>query len=221
VSCDDSADAPTDRERDLVTDAAALASLAHPLRLRLLGLLRVYGPSTATKLAQRCGESSGLTSYHLRQLAAAGFVVEAGPADVAEGERTGGRERWWKASQRFTATRPPRPEDEAAVAATTEFLQAVLTATNTSARSWLSVQHTWPQPWQEAADFSDDILRLTVEEAERLVAELTEVLRRYRRHDPSQRSGTGDVPSDAAIVAAQFRVFPFAEQKPPDSGSAR
>ncbi len=77
-----------DADRDVVTDAAALQGLAHPLRLRLLGLLRAYGPSTATKLAARCGESSGLTSYHLRQLAEAGFVVDADPADLAGVDRT-------------------------------------------------------------------------------------------------------------------------------------
>jgi hypothetical protein len=221
VSCEDSAAAPTDRERDLVTDAAALASLAHPLRLRLLGLLRVYGPSTATKLAQRCGESSGLTSYHLRQLAAAGFSVEADSGDVAEAQRTGGRERWWKAAQPSTVTRAPRPDDEAAVAATTEFLQAALTATNASARGWLSVEHTWPERWRRVTNFSDEVLRLTTEEAEQLSAELSAVLARYRCNDPSQRPGTGDVPADAAIVAAQFRVFPFAEQDPPDPGGTQ
>jgi hypothetical protein len=45
-----------DASRDAVTDAAALRALAHPLRLRLLGLLRAFGPSTASRLAQRCGE---------------------------------------------------------------------------------------------------------------------------------------------------------------------
>jgi hypothetical protein len=218
---DEGRGAPAEWDDHLVTDAAALASLAHPLRLRLLGLLRAYGPSTATKLAQRCGESSGLTSYHLRQLAAAGFVVEAGPAEVPEAQRTGGRERWWKAARSSTVTRAPRPDDEAAVAATTEFLQAALTAANASARGWLSVEHTWPERWRRVTNFSDEVLRLTAEEAEQLSAELSAVLSRYRGNDPSQRPGTGDVPGDAVIVAAQFRVFPFAEQEPPDPRGTR
>ena len=43
-----------------VSDPQVLRALAHPLRGRLLGLLRVDGPSTATRLAERVGESSGL-----------------------------------------------------------------------------------------------------------------------------------------------------------------
>src|SRR4051812_14770407 len=57
-----------------VTDVRALRALAHPLRNRLLGLLRLDGPATASRLARVVGESSGATSYHLRQLAAYGFV---------------------------------------------------------------------------------------------------------------------------------------------------
>jgi predicted transcriptional regulator len=57
-------------------DPRSLRGLAHPLRLHLLGLLRADGPATASQLAARTGQSSGATSYHLRQLAAYGFVVE-------------------------------------------------------------------------------------------------------------------------------------------------
>ncbi len=58
-------------------DARSLRGLAHPLRMRLLDALRVHGPATASGLAERLGESSGATSYHLRQLAEHGFVEDA------------------------------------------------------------------------------------------------------------------------------------------------
>ena len=58
-------------------DVTAVRALAHPLRLELLDLLRFEGPSTATLLANRVGESSGTTSYHLRQLARYGYIEEA------------------------------------------------------------------------------------------------------------------------------------------------
>lgn len=74
--------------------------LRHPLRQRLLRLLQTSGPSTATKLAELTGESSGLTSYHLRQLATAGLVVETGH---------NGRQRWWQAAANAPTTRPSRP----------------------------------------------------------------------------------------------------------------
>lgn len=42
------------------------------------------------------GESGGVTRYHLRQLAAFGFVVED---DAPQASR---KERWWKAAHRVT-----------------------------------------------------------------------------------------------------------------------
>ena len=59
-----------------LTDPAALRALAHPLRGKLLAALRIDGPATASMLARRYGESSGATSYHLRQLARYGFIED-------------------------------------------------------------------------------------------------------------------------------------------------
>ena len=73
-----------------IEDAHILRAMAHPLRLRLIGALRKDGPATASELARRLGESSGSTSYHLRQLARFGFVEEAA-------ERNRGRTKHWRA----------------------------------------------------------------------------------------------------------------------------
>ena len=70
-------------------DVVSLKALAHPLRVQLLNMLSQYGPQTASGLAERLGESSGATSYHLRQLAKHDFVREV------EGRGTA-RERWWR-----------------------------------------------------------------------------------------------------------------------------
>ncbi|MBB4950212.1 DNA-binding transcriptional ArsR family regulator [Kitasatospora gansuensis] len=86
-----------DRHRllDPAQDAAALKALTHPLRIRLLGLLRQDGPATASELAARTGESSASTSYHLRVLAKYAFVAEATHRD--------GRERRWQAVHAVTS----------------------------------------------------------------------------------------------------------------------
>ncbi|HZB35626.1 MAG TPA: helix-turn-helix domain-containing protein, partial [Gaiellaceae bacterium] len=60
--------------RKQVEDLETLRAFVHPLRNRLLGALRIDGPATASELARRFDESSGATSYHLRQLARYGFV---------------------------------------------------------------------------------------------------------------------------------------------------
>src|SRR4051794_41945900 len=71
-----------------LTDPRAMRAYAHPVRLALIGLLRRHGPLTATQAAARLGESSGTTSFHLRQLAKYGFCEEAGGGK--------GREKPWR-----------------------------------------------------------------------------------------------------------------------------
>ncbi|MFE5488770.1 ArsR/SmtB family transcription factor [Streptomyces virginiae] len=83
------------RVLDPERDAAALKALTHPLRIRLLGMLRADGPATASELAVRTAESSASTSYHLRVLAKYAFVAEA--------EHRDGRERRWQAVHALTS----------------------------------------------------------------------------------------------------------------------
>jgi len=68
-------------------DAAALKALTHPLRVQILDVLRAEEQVTATSLAAQLSETSGATSYHLRQLARRGLIEEVPAA---------GRERWWR-----------------------------------------------------------------------------------------------------------------------------
>src|SRR5437868_3242323 len=83
------------RVLDPEQDAAALKALTHPLRIRLLGLLRMDGPATASELAVRTGATSASTSYHLRVLAKYAFVAEA--------EHRDRRERRWRAVHLVTS----------------------------------------------------------------------------------------------------------------------
>ena len=84
-----------------ITEPREMRALAHPLRLRLIGLLRVEGPATATALADTVGESPALVSYHLRQLDAYNFVEEA-PELAAMVASVGGAPR----RRRRSGTRP-------------------------------------------------------------------------------------------------------------------
>lgn len=189
-----------DPSRDVVTDANDLQALAHPLRIRLLGALRRGGASTASRLAAQLGVSSGLTSYHLRQLAAAGFIREADQPGT-------GRERWWQASRRSTHVLAPaagHPDDDAV---TTEFLQAVIEVNFDNARAFIAQEDQWPADWREASEFSDLMLALTPADANRLRRELAEVIARYPRHEAGQPLAAG-----AAVVQAQYQVFPHPRQ---------
>jgi DNA-binding transcriptional ArsR family regulator len=65
-----------DPSRDLLLTPGRLRGLVHPARMKLLQSLQEDGPATATSLATRIGQSSGVASYHLRVLAEHGFIVE-------------------------------------------------------------------------------------------------------------------------------------------------
>lgn len=80
---------PKSRTVTRLTDPRALRAYAHPVRMKLVGLLRAHGPLTATKAGKLIGESSGTCSFHLRQLAKYGLVVDAGPGQDR-------RERRWQ-----------------------------------------------------------------------------------------------------------------------------
>ncbi|MBC6450640.1 ArsR/SmtB family transcription factor [Actinokineospora xionganensis] len=175
-----------------------LKVLAHPMRVRLLGLLRTHGPATASGLAQRLGESSGTTSWHLRQLADAGFIEE----DTERGNR---RERWWRAAQDHTELRERSlPEDDPEVRdALVAYMSNILDGYRDRAVGFVRSRHTWDEPWRHTSSMSDWLLPMGAEEAQRFLAEIETVVERYRRP-----AAEGD-----QAFAVQFQAFPIeAEQ---------
>ncbi|MBT2480976.1 helix-turn-helix domain-containing protein [Streptomyces sp. ISL-94] len=156
-------------------DAHALRGLAHPLRMRLLSALRQGGPATASQLAAKLGESSGATSYHLRQLAVHGFVEDAP-------EHGKGRERWWKAAHDGTAFDEALifEDDPATRAAADVFLSEITKIHAQELTTWLGTAHTWTPQWRGASDISDFTLRLTAEQSRELVDTLHELINSYR-----------------------------------------
>jgi hypothetical protein len=154
-----------------VSDPRSLRGVAHPLRVRLLGLLRAYGPSTATRLAHLVGESSGATSYHLRQLAMYGFITE-------EPGRGAGRERWWRAVHRQTVLRPlPEGHNYAEVEG---YLRAVAASYTDRIASWIGGLTTMPPEWANVGVLSDWHVRLSPQQARQLAEELRQLVERYQ-----------------------------------------
>jgi DNA-binding transcriptional ArsR family regulator len=185
--------------RDVVLDPRNLRGLAHPLRVRLLGLLRELGPSTATQLAVRTGQSSGATSYHLRQLAAYGFVVEDRPRD--------GRERWWRAAHDATRLDTALADPEAAPLRDA-FLRSVALRHGQSALDAVDALETLDAEdapaWHDGFTLSDMALRLSAVEAAQLVAALERLVATYRRDDPATRD-----PADGRRrVVVHWHVLP-------------
>ncbi|NUP40856.1 MAG: helix-turn-helix transcriptional regulator [Streptomyces sp.] len=181
----------------VVLDAKGLRALAHPVRVHLVGLLRKYGPSTATRLAERLGVNSGTASYHLRQLGAAGFVEE-------DKERGNARERWWRSVHQMTEFSDQELADREPEA-TLAYLQSVAAIYTLRAQRTLTELQTMPRAWRDTFDMSDWALRLTSEEAGALRQELRDVIARYRRDTPE---AAVDAPDDAERVAVVTHLLP-------------
>jgi predicted ArsR family transcriptional regulator len=149
--------------------------LAHPLRARLLSELRLDGAATATRLAQVLGTNTGATSYHLRQLADVGLVLE----DQGAGH---GRERWWRSAHDMTSwDRGAYTGDPDATAASDWLTANALRNLVNRAEAWHRAAPAEPAAWREAAAFSDYILTLSATQLRELTTELDAVVERHRR----------------------------------------
>ena len=166
-------------------------ALAHPLRLRIIESLREE-PATASILARRLNESSGATSYHLRELARHGFIEE-------DRERGTARERWWRRRERILLVAPKvgvEPETDAAYAR----LQSIFLERDAAAlERWVRID---PSPrWQQATMIGNWSVHATPEEVEELtekVVALVDELRRTAR----------EAPAEAKLVHVSFRALP-------------
>ena len=180
----------------LVLDAHSLKGLTHPLRLKILVCLLEHGPATPTMLARMLGESSGSTSYHLRQLAEYGFIQEdANPSR---------KERWWRAAHRSTLfdERMFGADPQTALVGA-EFLRAIAGAHAARTLEWIDTMSACHGEWRSAGTVSDWALRLSRAELDRLQEELLQVVGRYRQHDPEAAMEPG-----TAMVTVQMQILP-------------
>ncbi len=179
-----------------LTDPRALRAYAHPVRMKLMGLLRTEGPLTATRAAELLGESSGTCSFHLRQLAKYGLVEEAGGGT--------GREKPWRATTTSTvwdAAAGDTPE----VAAAAGLLSRVLAEQYFEQLTrWLDVSPGEPTEWQQAAMLGDRILWVTAGELEELSRRVRGLVDEYfeRQVRPELR------PPGARLVSWLNLAFP-------------
>jgi len=170
----------------ITPSAGGLRALSHPTRLKILMLLRLEGPATATQLAQQLKLNTGATSYHLRQLAEHGFIEE-------DAERGDARDRWWKASHQSThADLELRASDEDADSSEA-YLHSVALLYTEILMQHVDERRYLPEPWREASTTSDWHLRLTPERAEQMKQALVAVIAEWGdAEDAEDTPGTGD-----------------------------
>ena len=156
----------------VVEDLDTLKAVSHPLRMQLLGALRRRGPSTASELARELGESSGSTSYHLRQLERFGFVGD-------DDEQPSGRERRWKSLYDLTTY----PAALTRLDGGREYLDVVRRRQEEQLREGLEA---WTEP-RPGIGMSDYSLELDPEDLEALEQDIFAVVKRYAGKQGSER----------------------------------
>jgi DNA-binding transcriptional ArsR family regulator len=176
--------------RDLV-HVDELKALAHPLRQRILYHLAFVGSASSTSVAEAFGESTGSTSYHLRQLARFGLVEE-------DPERTRGRERWWRI---VPLDLRAIPRDEGGEHVTGHLRRIRLERDRALVDRYLANRHQFGT-LAEAAMFSSSALHLTEDELRQLTEEYVALIQRWWRP-------AGEGPDDAVPVSLLFYAFPW------------
>ncbi|MFC6020181.1 ArsR/SmtB family transcription factor [Plantactinospora solaniradicis] len=157
-----------------VTDSRVLAAMSHPLRRRLMDVLKVHGPSTVSMLAERTEQAVANVSHHLKVLAASELVQEA--PELARDRR----ERWWRlvapgvrwSSSDFAADPAAQAVQQAAVSLNLDRHAGLV-------RDWHAAADDVHEAWGDGPFSTDRWLRLTPEELAALSEELNAVLARW------------------------------------------
>jgi DNA-binding transcriptional ArsR family regulator len=146
-------------------------------------------------LAHRVGESSGVTSYHLRRLADVGLIEE----DPDRGTR---RERWWRSAYELTSWSPAdflgNPETHRA---SVSMRREIYRWQWRLLEQWLAEEPGWDKAWVDAAGPSDHLLRLTPEQTKMMSEEIWSVVQRYR-----DQPAAADASDAARVVWVQHLV---------------
>ncbi|MBM7489812.1 DNA-binding transcriptional ArsR family regulator [Micromonospora luteifusca] len=161
-----------------ITDSRVLAAMAHPLRRRLMDVLKVHGPSTVGQLADRIDQAPANVSHHLKVLAAADLVTEA--PELARDRR----ERWWRLVTRgLRWSNTDFDTDPAARAVADAATSLNLDRHVALARAWHAADESAQATWNDAPFSTDHWLRLTPDELAELSHEMIDLLARWANRD--------------------------------------
>lgn len=181
--------------RRILDDPVVIRALAHPLRLKLHGLVGREGPLTAAQAARELGISQALASHHLRQLAKYGFVEQAPAGD--------NRERPWQiTSTSYSWETAVRDAEATAAVDVLELLFAERAVDNLS--QWHQRRPDEPDPrLRDNTGLGQSLLYLTPDEVVELRraidALITPLAERRRLGDRAARP-EGALPVDLTVI---------------------
>jgi len=181
------------------SSAVAVArAMAHPVRLKLLDMLAERGPLTATEAAALVEETPTTCSFHFRQLARYGLVVEAEGGD--------GRARPWRLgdNEMLLDMDGEGPEGSAAATAVAKLLAERLSA---KIDRWTRTLAEYPEAWQSSTVFQVRVVDLTRAQVKQLDHMYQDFLNKVAAAPGKGRK----LPVEVSLVA-----FPISSQAPTD-----
>ncbi|MEV4900171.1 helix-turn-helix domain-containing protein [Citricoccus sp. NPDC055426] len=191
---------PVIAERSM--DAQTMKAFAHPLRMAMYSRLMDVGSATATSLARHLDESTGQTSYHLRQLEKHGLVEE-------DSGRGSGRERWWKPLG-YRLHVEELGQDAANLRVMHSVLHEGLRLRMENISSYLDAAPTEPREWVEASVDTTTTMTMTLEQERALGEELLEVIERHKQ----ALGPSGSAPAEGAEsrrIRLYLSLFPLVD----------
>lgn len=161
-----------------ITDSRVLAAMAHPVRRRLLDLLKLNGPCTASTLSEHTGEAVGNVSHHLRALAAAELIEEA--PELARDRR----ERWWRRTTPTLCWSSTDFADDAAGEAVARAVESLNLERQTGhVRRWADQPQSEQERWPLGPFSAEAWIRVTDEELAEYAAELKAVMNKWAERE--------------------------------------
>lgn len=160
------------------------------------------GSATATALAKHLGESTGQTSYHLRQLEKHGLVEE----DTGRGS---GRERWWSPVG-YRMHVEELGQDAANLRVMHSVLHEGLRRRMDTISRYLDAAPTEPRAWVNASVDTTTTMTMTLEQERALGEELLEVIERHK----NALGSSGIAPAEGGEsrrVRLYLSLFPLVE----------
>lgn len=186
-----------------ISDLDALKAVTHPVRTRIREVLR-RGPANSTALAKELGMSTGLASYHLREMAKHGLVEEVG-------ELARGRERWWRSvadDLRF----PPRSRQSPRMRVAMDEMNRRSLVEDLDRLARFQQARDEMGEWGDAFLFSRGEVRIDRADLEKFLDDYVALLDRYRRDEND--------PGDTRVLRRLITVLSCAQATDP-AGYAR
>lgn len=186
-------------------DSTAMKAFAHPLRMAMYDYLNDHGSATATMLAKHTGESTGQTSYHLRQLERHGFVTD-------DSSRGTGRERWWKAVG-FSMHGYELSKDASTRPAVASMLRNQVSQHADALHDWFSRVETEDPEWVNISTNNRYTLLLTREEVTEMETRIIASLTEFTELSEKRAEAGPDAEDGSRRIRVYLDLFPLSEKE--------